>query len=122
MKTIIKLVLFIVLIVIFESCNKDENTSLAEIINVTIANTENYKYDLFISGDEESAIIKTQAKNFEKSELIRDSITNWSIVYEYKALSNFKGTDFVEIETCTGGQGIACSNIEIVRINFTINN
>ena len=49
MKTIIKLVLFIVLIVIFESCNKDENTSLAEIINVTIANTENYKYDLFIS-------------------------------------------------------------------------
>ena len=75
-----------------------------------------------ISGDEEGATVKTQAQHFQKSELIKDSSTNWSVVYRYKPLSNYTGMDFVEIETCTGGESTGCSNVEIVRINFTITN
>ncbi len=122
MNIIIKLSLFLVIISIFGSCDKDEAAISTDNINVTITNSEVYKHDFMISGDEEGAIIKTQAQNFQKSELIRDSSTNWSVVYEYKPLSNYAGTDYVEIETCTGGEGVGCSNIEIVRINFTITN
>jgi hypothetical protein len=54
--------------------------------------------------------------------LIRDASTNWSVVYKYEPLPNYTGTDFVEIETCSGGESTGCSSVETVRINFTITN
>lgn len=84
-------------------------------------NTDTYRHDFQISGDEEGAMIKTQALYFQASELIRDASTNWSVVYEYKPLANYIGMDLIEIETCTGGQGLSCSNTGITRISFTIN-
>ena len=104
------------------NCNKEETENIVSEIEVTINNSDDYEIDLMISGDEEGATIKTQAQHFQKSELIRDSSTNWSVVYRYKPVSNFTGMDFVEIETCTGGESTGCSNVEIVRINFTITN
>ena len=104
------------------NCNKEETENIVSEIEVTINNSDDYEIDLMISGDEEGATIKTQAQHFQKSELIRDSSTNWSLVYRYKPVSNFTGMDFVEIETCTGGESTGCSNVEIVRINFTITN
>ena len=51
-------------------------------------NTESY-CQTFVLEDEESAIIKIQAKHYEKSELIRDESTNMNVEYHYKLIVNF---------------------------------
>lgn len=122
MKTILKLTLLTIFIITLSNCNKEENEYIANEVNVTIDNSDDYELDLMISGDEESATIQTQAKHFQKSELIRDSSTNWSVVYKYEPQTNYTGTDFVEIETCTGDESTGCSNFETLRINFIITN
>lgn len=122
MQKILKLSFITICILSLTNCNKEETENLVSEIEVTINNSDDYELDLMISGDEEGATIKTQAQYFQKSELIRDSSTNWSIVYRYTPLSNYTGIDFVEIETCTGGKSTGCSNVDIVRINFTITN
>ena len=122
MKKILKLSFIAICILSLTNCNKEETENLVSEIDVTINNSDDYEIDLMISGDEEGATIKTQAQHFQKSELIRDSSTNWSVVYQYEPLPNYTGMDFVEIETCTGGESSGCSNVEIVRINFTITN
>ncbi len=81
---------------------------------------ENYSYDFNITGDEEGTTIKVQALHFEVSELIRNSSTNWGVVYIYKPISGYVGTDCVEIETCTGGEGVNCPDTEKVKMNFSI--
>jgi hypothetical protein len=122
MKKILKLSFIAICILSLTNCNKEETENLVSEIDVTINNSDDYEIDLMISGDEEGATIKTQAQHFQKSELIRDSSTNWSVVYQYEPLSNYTGMDFVEIETCTGGESTGCSNFDIVRINFNITN
>lgn len=122
MKKILKLSFIAICILSLTNCNKEEIDNVVNEIDVTIRNSDDYEIDLMVSGDEEGATIHTQAQHFQKSELIRDSSTNWSVVYRYKPLSNYTGMDFVEIETCTGGGSTECSNLEIVRINFTITN
>ncbi len=111
----------ILLLFFLLNCTKEEiNTDF-----IQINNSEEYTYDLKISGDEEGASILTQALHFEKSELIRNSSTNFNIVYKYKANSNYVGTDFVEIVTCTlgpGNNGIACNKRDTIRIDFNISN
>ena len=119
----LKLSLILICSLLLTNCSKnDEPENFDSELNITISNSDNYELDLMISGDEEGATIKTQAQHFQKSELIRDSSTNWSTVYRYTPLSNYTGIDFVEIETCTGGESTGCSNVDIVRINFTITN
>ena len=117
MKALLKLSLFATCIVALTFCKKEVITTE---LNITVKNSENYELDLEISGDEEGATIKTQAEHFQTSELIRDSSTNWSVVYKYEPLPDYTGTDFVEIETCTGGASTGCSDDGIVRINFTV--
>lgn len=87
---------------------------------VTLRNDETYALDLNISGDEEGAVITQQALHYEVSELVRDSTTGWSIVYRYIPEQGYTGIDYVEIETCTGGEGVSCSEIAIVSIRFSI--
>ena len=122
MKKMLKLSFLAICILSLTNCNKEETENLVSEMEVTINNFDDFELDLMISGDEEGATIKTQAQHFQKSELIRDSSTNWNVVYSYKPLSNYTGMDFVEIETCTGGESIGCTNLEIVRINFVITN
>ena len=87
---------------------------------ITLQSGETYTYDLNIYGDEEGAVIKQHAKHYELNELVRDSSTNWSVVYRYAPVKGYIGKDYVEIETCTGGEGIVCSEIGIVSISFNI--
>jgi hypothetical protein len=122
MKKILKLSFIAICILSLTNCNKEEIENAVNEIYVNINNSDDYERDLVISGDEEGATIKTQAQYFQNSELIRDSSTNWSVVYKYEPLPNYTGMDFVEIETCTGGESNGCSNVEIVRIHFTITN
>lgn len=105
---------------IFLSCNEEEPDNVVDEIRITIANSETYVYDFMIFGDEEGATIKAQAHHFLISEIIRDATTNWRVVYQYKPHADFVGKDFVEIQTCTGGQGTGCTDHEIVRISFTV--
>ena len=120
MNTIMKTILLLSIALLFLTCDKDDSTYLVNKIDVIIKNSEDYNYDLNISGDEEGAVIKVQAKHFQISELIRNSSTNWNVVYQYQPEANYVGADYIEIEACTGGQGVNCTNTEIVRINFTI--
>ena len=122
MKKILKLSFIAICILSITNCNKEEMENVDREVDMTINNSDDYEIDLMISGDEEGATIQTQAQHFQKSELIRDSSTNWSVVYKYEPLPNYAGMDFVEIETCTGGESTGCSNVEIVRINFNITN
>ncbi len=101
-------------------CESDEEASNIKEIHITLKNTEIYRRYLNVSGDEESAKIVTPPQHDAFNMLIRDSTTNWGVVYQYKAEENYVGPDYVEIETCTGGQGVSCSNIEMVRIRFSI--
>jgi len=115
MKTIIKLSILIICILSLSNCKKEKTEK-----SITIKNSEVYELDLMAGGDEEGASITTQAEFFEISEINRDSSTYWSPIYKYKPLPDYVGTDFVEIEACTGGESTGCSNIEIVRIHFTV--
>ena len=122
MKKILKLSFIAICIFSITNCNKEEMENVDREVDMTINNSDDYEMDLMISGDEEGATIQTQAQHFQKSELIRDSSTNWSVVYKYEPLPNYTGMDFVEIETCTGVETTGCSNIEVVRINLIITN
>ena len=122
MKKILKFSFLAICILSLTNCNKEEMENIDREVDVTINNSDDYEIDLMISGDEEGATIQTPAQHFQKSELIRDASTNWSVVYKYEPLPNYTGTDFVEIETCSGGESTGCSSVETVRINFTITN
>jgi len=122
MKTALSVSISLFLLFSLMSCDEEEMAGITRDIEVTITNVETYEYDLMISGDEEGAVIVTQAQHFQKSELVRDMSTNWSVVYRYMPMEDFTGTDFVDIETCTGGTGTGCSDIDIFRISFAITN
>lgn len=86
------LVIFLLMIA---ACKKDEG----KVVKVKIKSSETYIYSTGIGGDEEAAVIKKQAGNYEISEIKRDKTTGWVAVYYYKPKSNFSGKDVVEIET-----------------------
>jgi len=119
MKTLKILILSLITLLYF-SCSEDDTNVKNDELTVTISNTEVYEYDFKISGDEEGATILTQAKHYQVSEIIRDANTNWSIVYQYIPQVGFIGEDYVEIQTCTGGQGEGCTDLHTMRIKFTV--
>ena len=89
-------------------------------VEATISNTEEYRYDTGISGDEEGASIITEPEHSMVSELIRDASTNFSVVYRYVPDSTYTGEDRVVIETCTGGLGRSCGTYGRIRFDLTI--
>ncbi|WP_017733930.1 hypothetical protein [Nafulsella turpanensis] len=103
-------------------CEKDDVSTSKEVVEVTLTNTEEYIHDFKICGDEEGATIVTQPQYSEVSEIVRNANTDWCIVYRYKPESDFAGKDFVVIETCSGGIGTVCTDIQTVRIDFTVTN
>lgn len=114
-------ILWVLLLPLVFGCDKlvddpiSDNSELVEL-----KNTEEYRLDLKISGDEEGAVIKIQSKNHQVSELIRNEETQWSVVYRYKPQPNFVGSDSVEIETCTGGASTGCTQINVIKLKFNI--
>ena len=88
--------------------------------NVTLKNSELFEYDLNINGDEEGARIIRQALHYEASVIVRNAGTNYNTVYRYKATDEYYGQDEVEIETCSGGEGIRCDNAERLIIKIKI--
>jgi hypothetical protein len=117
MKKILNITLIFIVLVFLNSCFSDE---VIRYKDVTLKYTDYYELDLGLSGDEEGARIVKQASHYEYSQFIRDEGTNYSIVYQYKAIDGYIGSDEVEIETCTGGDGIRCDNVETLIIRFNI--
>ncbi len=117
----LKVLLGILLVCIFlSSCDKDDNET-HKSFNVDLKVNELYEYDTKISGDEEGAIISTQASHFEVSEILRDRSTNYSCVYKYKPVLDYIGADQVEIKLSTGSDGASPStHFEHIKINFNI--
>lgn len=120
MKKVVMLNMAMMALFFLWSCKEDAIANFQEEVDVVLQNTEDYVYDFGFSGDEESATIITQAQHFSVSEIFRDTTSNWSVKYRYRPELGFIGNDYVEIETCTGGEGVKCSNIMTVKINFTI--
>ena len=120
-KQIIFIICFSTIIQLY-SCK--DNNSVSPIseddINVSLKNYETYEYPT-VSGDEEGAIIKTQAKHFEISEIKRNAGTNYVAVYIYKSKLDYVGNDFVEIETRKGSDGASPpTEIKTIKINFIV--
>ncbi len=114
-------ILFLI-IILFYGCKNDNSVMpISEgDINVTLKNYETYEYPT-VGGDEEGAIIKTQARHFETSEIKRNSSTNYVAVYIYKPKLNYVGTDFVEIEIRKGSDGASPpTEIKTIKINFIV--
>lgn len=120
MNSLIKILVALVFISFLVSCIKDDLTIVEETFYITIKNTDDFKHDFKISGDEEGATIKIQATHFSISEIARNESTNWSVVYHYKPESGFTGIDSVEIETNTGSDGSETGKTEIVKFVFQI--
>lgn len=111
--------LFMVLMsVVIVSCEDEKIEDLNDVIQ--LKSSETFFYDFNISGDEEGATIIEQAAHFEISELQRDESTNWSVIYRYKPEEDYLGKDTVAIETCTGGTGLSCTDLDTIVFVFTI--
>jgi hypothetical protein len=103
----LKLYLFqALLICLFISCENKTEPEINNVdVDVTIKNSEVYEYNTGISGDEEGVSIKTQAKNFEISDIVRNASTRFEAVYRYKPKAGFIGADYIELEIITGSDG-----------------
>lgn len=115
--------ILVVVLVLLWGCETEPIETSAEsndIVSVTIKNSNEYIHDFQICGDEEGATIITQPQHAAVSEIVREKYRDWCVVYKYIPEEGFVGKDYVEIETCTGGEGSACSEKEIIRIEFTV--
>lgn len=119
------LVVLLPVVFIFYGCKDD--SSITQFSNsgnsgniVEIRNFETYKYPT-VSGDEEGATIKVQAKHYDISEIRRNSETNYVAVYTYKPKFNFVGYDYVELEIQKGSDGASPpTEIKTIKINFAV--
>ena len=104
------------------SCDNTTDPNLStRYMTASIRSSEAYEYRTGISGDEDGASIKVQAKHFVTSEIARNAATNWEAVYMYKPDPLFSGTDYVELELSTGSDGASPPTyVEIVRITIHV--
>ena len=81
------------------SCKDQGNP---ETIIITLTNTETYQYPT-VGGDEDGAVIVSQAQHYSVSEIRRNLQTNWVAVYFYQSSPGYVGKDYVELEIHTTG-------------------
>jgi len=81
-----------------EKPRANETADTPETIEVTVKSTEEYEYRTGMGGDEQGASISTQARHFQKSEMVRGPATGFEPVYRYRAKKDYVGEDSVEIE------------------------
>ena len=116
-----KIILSLLCIWFLGSCSNDDgNNNEIKTENSTISNSDTYTYNLGSFGFEEGANFQKQAKNFEISELVRTGLKS-EIIYKYKAMLNFIGTDYVEIWAGRGSDGASPNtNVKIIKIIITV--
>lgn len=120
MKTILKLTFVLLTLLTWVCCEYEETPGNETPGPIQLKSGQEFRYDFKILGDEEGATIISQARHAEISEIIRNESTGWSVVYHYKPVQGFTGSDSVAIETCTGGDGNGCTEIKQVDFIFLI--
>lgn len=102
------------------SCSKEEEAPV-QTIDVSLNVNQTYTYALGNFGDEEGAIISTEAMHFSQSHLERVAATG-AMLYHYLPAINFAGTDEVTIKSMRGtdGGGGPYKNIVYTKIRFVI--
>ena len=78
--------------------------SSLKIIRVSLKNTETYEYVMHV-GDEEGAMISTQASHYTISEIRHDASTSWAAVFVYQPATGYVGSDVAAIKIFTGSDG-----------------
>ena len=97
------------------SCRKEDE----DIQSFTISNSDTLRYSLGFFGDEEGASIQEQATHYSLSRIGDGSNTpEW--IYIYVASSSFVGTDYVEINSARGSDGMGKKNRDITISKITI--
>lgn len=113
--------LIVCLLTATSSCNKDNNGLLStkeQTIIVTLSANKSYTYDLGAFGIEEGVTINREAAHSQISSLNRNA---HKIVYEYKPVLNYTGTDEVVLLSERSSNGANRGNkIIVVTIKFTI--
>lgn len=102
------------------SCSKADEAP-EQTIEVLLNANQSYTYALGNFGDEEGAIISTDALHFSQSHLERVAATG-AIIYHYRPALNFSGTDEVTIKSMRGtnGGGGPYKNMLYTKIRFVI--
>ena len=103
------------------SCDQDSSpkvTREGNTVNVTMQSTELYTHDFGMLGIEDRATIKKEPLHAEQSELVRNDQSR--LIYKYKAVSNFKGKDEVEIELCHSIGTADCYAKPLTTLRFTV--
>lgn len=91
-----------------------------ETLPVSLATGEIYRHPT-VGGDEDGAMIVTQARHYAISEMRRDSTTQWVATYFYQPTAGFSGRDVVEIEISTGSTGASPpTKVQRLRIAFDV--
>ena len=120
MKTTAKYLLLIINMLFLVYCTYEDIPDDKKSGEIELKSGQEFIHDFNISGDEEGATIITQAEHAEVSQLIRNESTNWSVIYRYKSVEDFIGLDSVIIETCTGGEGISCNQLDTLVFTFHV--
>jgi hypothetical protein len=111
------LVLLVPPLVCVQGCG-EANT--AEVVNVSLKNTETYQYPAG-DGDEEGARLSSQSNHSSISEIRRNAETDWAVVYVYRPVAGFVGSDSAAIEILTGSDGTSApTGIKRVAFHFAI--
>ena len=99
---------------------KKESIVIQDIeFNITLQSGDTYEYD-FDTGDEEGALIQTQASNYAESEIIRDQSTDMSAVYIYQPINGYVGADFVQIQKLTFDVSSGEEEVQVYSLYFTV--
>jgi hypothetical protein len=109
------------LIVFLTSCILGFGCESQQEVIISWKTGELFSYELNACGDEEGAWIIEQAKHFSRSEIIRDSTTNFCPIYYYIPENGYSGLDLIIIGSCTGGKGLKCDEYNTIEISFKIN-
>jgi hypothetical protein len=96
-----------------------QSPTAVETLTVPIASGDTYRHAT-VGGDEEGAIIITQALHYAISEMRRDSTTNWVATYIYRSAAGFTGRDMVEIEISSSSYGDSPTKVQRLRIEFDV--
>ena len=120
------IILFLITLLFTYSCSDSLTETPESVIKITDSDlsvelAKNQICEYVCITAEGGATIKTQANNFEISEINRNSETGYAAIYRYKPKANFIGYDFVEIEIMSDAVPIDEPYVgKIVKIEFFV--
>ncbi len=105
--------------ILLSACNEFGKGST---VDVTVSNTQLYKYDFGICGDEDGVSITTMAEHYTICSIVRDSTTNFCSYLYYQPSAGYTGADYIEVETIVGSNGANGGTVKTIGFNITVTN